>query len=60
MTLNELKDKRKSAGLSQNELASKIGIGRSTLSLIETGKRKPSYEVMTKISKALNEPVIIQ
>lgn len=60
MKLEELKDKRKEAGLSQLELASQIDIGRSTLSLLENGKRKPSYEVMKRISKVLNEPFEVQ
>ena len=60
MTLEEIRKKRKAVGLSQQELASEIGIGRSTLSLIEIGKRKPSYELMKKIATALNEPIEIK
>ena len=60
MTLEELKGKRQKAGISQKTLAEEIGINRSTLSLIERGIRKPSYEVMTRISKAFNEPVEIK
>lgn len=60
MYLEELKEKRIEAGLSQNKLAEEIGIGRSTLSLLENGKRKPSYEIMVKISKVFNEPVEVR
>ena len=60
MTIKELREKRKQAGLTQNNLAEQIGISRSTLSLIERGERKPSFDVMTKIAKALNEPLEIK
>ena len=59
MQLEDLRKKRQDAGLTQIELAKLIGISRSSLSLIERGERKPSYEVMKKISQALNEPVEI-
>ena len=59
MLLEHLKDKRKELGLSQENAAIEIGVSRSQLSLIENGKRKPSYDVMKKIAKAFNEPVEI-
>ena len=59
MKLEEIKNKRQEAGLSQQALAGQIGISRATLSLIENGKRKPSYDVMCNIAKAFNEPVEI-
>lgn len=59
LTLEELKKKRKDAGFTQETLASEIGISRSTLSLFENGKRKPSYDVMKNISKALKEKIEI-
>ena len=60
MTIKELREKRKQVGLTQINLAEQIGISRSTLSLIERGKRKPSSDVMTRIAKALNEPLEIK
>lgn len=41
----------------QNELASAVGIGRSHMSLIESGKRNPSKRVMRAIARALGVPV---
>ena len=57
MTIKELRDKRKQAGLSQLQLAEQIGVNRSTLSLYEKGERKPSFDVMTRIAKVFNAPV---
>ena len=60
MYLKDLRKKRIAAGLSQKTLADEIGIGRSTLSLLEMGKRKPSYDIMQKIAKVFNEPVEVK
>lgn len=57
MRLDELKQKRQGAGLSQRNLAQKIGISRSSLSLLENGKRKPSYDVLKKIAEEMGEPI---
>lgn len=49
-----LKELRTKAGLTQEELASKCEIQRSTIAMIETGGNKPSFELALKLSKALN------
>lgn len=59
MKLEELRNKRLDVGLSQQKLASKIGISRPQLSLIENGKRNPSLEVLKKIAQELGEPIEI-
>ena len=46
--------------LSQRAFAKEIGIARSSLTLIESGKRKPSYEVLQKISGVVKEPIEIK
>nr|WP_319488609.1 helix-turn-helix transcriptional regulator [uncultured Caproiciproducens sp.] len=48
-----LKQARMTAGFSQVELALKIGIAKSTLSLYESDKREPDVEMIKKISVAL-------
>jgi transcriptional regulator with XRE-family HTH domain len=47
---------RTAHSLSQNELAERLSIGASQLSLIEAGKRQPSLKVLDEISKALGVP----
>ena len=58
--LEELKSKREKAGLTQQAMANEIGISRSTLSLLESGKRKPSFDMMKKIAKVLKEAVEVK
>lgn len=47
---------RTASGLSQAELAERLSIGASQLSLIEAGKRQPSLKVIHEISDALKVP----
>ncbi len=47
---------RTAQGLSQGELAAKLTIGPSQLSLIEANKRQPSVGVLAEISAALGVP----
>jgi transcriptional regulator with XRE-family HTH domain len=48
---------RSAYGLSQSELAGRLTIGASQLSLIESGKRKPSLDVLEELSAALHVPM---
>lgn len=47
---------RAAFGLSQSELAAQLSIGPSQLSLIESGKRKPSVRTIDEICQALEVP----
>jgi XRE family transcriptional regulator, fatty acid utilization regulator len=47
---------RSAYGLTQGELAKRLRIGASQLSLIESGKRQPSLGVLNDISAALGVP----
>lgn len=40
-------------GLTQEELAKKVGMSRSTYASIEIGRRNPSVELAKKIAKVL-------
>lgn len=48
-----VRNKRKAAELSQEELAEKLGIHRTYMSFIERGIRNPSLLMVFKISRAL-------
>ena len=41
---------RKKAGLSQQELADKLGVSRSRIGMYETAKREPDFDVLKKIA----------
>lgn len=47
---------RTAYGLTQAELADRLSIGSSQLSLIEAGRRKPSLKVLDEVSNALGIP----
>lgn len=50
---NNIAALRKERGLSQKELAEKVGISYWWLNHIENGKRRPSTLLLEKIAKAL-------
>ncbi len=49
-----LKEARLRSSLKQNELADLIHVSRQAYSLYERGKRRPSWETMIALAKALN------
>ena len=49
-----IKEKRERLGISQKELAEKVGISQSFLCDIEQGRSKPSIDTAIKIAQALN------
>ena len=49
-----IKDFRKEVRLSQEELAFRCGFDRTYISMLERGKRNPSYLNLLKLSKGLN------
>lgn len=49
-----VKELRKARGLSQLELAAKVGIDRSYMGFLERGDRNPTLEVIAKIAEELN------
>ncbi|MDD4957469.1 MAG: helix-turn-helix domain-containing protein [Candidatus Omnitrophica bacterium] len=52
----KIKKIRERMGLSQEELAKKLGVNRVAVSQIETGDRKISAEEITKVAKVFNIP----
>lgn len=51
---NIFKQLRISSGLTQVEMAQKIGISRSTIGMYETGAREPDFETLEKIADFFN------
>lgn len=45
---------REQKGLSQKDVAEKIGVAKSTYSLYESGNREPNVQTIKKISDVLN------
>ena len=45
---NIFKRLRNSCGLTQAEMAEKLGISRSTIGMYETGAREPDFETLEK------------
>lgn len=48
-----IQKRRKEVGLTQEELAEKVGISRAYMGYIEQGRNAPSLEILEKISKTL-------
>lgn len=51
---NRLKELRSSRNLSQDDLAKNLGLGKSSISMYEKGKRKPSFEVLEALADFFN------
>ena len=49
-----LRDIRKARNLTMLELGKKVGLTESAIGMYETGKRKPNYEMLLKLSEALD------
>ncbi len=54
---NKLKVLREERGISQEELARKLGVTRQTIIAIEKGKYDPSLRLAFKISKFFGKPI---
>lgn len=52
-----LKEIRKDSGVSQSDMAKKLGISQGAIAMWETGKRVPKTTDLPKIAEALQVPV---
>jgi transcriptional regulator with XRE-family HTH domain len=52
--MNRIKNLREEFGMTQQELADKIDGAKSTIAMYEKGDRKPSLEVLIKLSEIFN------
>lgn len=51
---NKLRQLRKHRGLTQRELAEKLGLGKSAIGMYESGKRTPEFETLEAICDYFN------
>jgi putative transcriptional regulator len=54
---NNLRDTRTALGITQAELALRVGVSRKTINTVENGVFIPSTVLALKLSKALRKPV---
>ena len=54
---NSLKERRNSLGLTQAELAQRVGVSRKTINTVENGVFVPSTTLALKLAAALSVPV---
>lgn len=47
--VEDIKQKRIASGLTQDELAKKVGCKRTTINMIESGNRQPSMELLKSL-----------
>ncbi|MFF3924061.1 helix-turn-helix transcriptional regulator [Paenibacillus lactis] len=52
-----LKKYRQLAGMTQDELAGKVGVRRETIIRLEAGKYNPSLKLAIDISRAVGAPI---
>lgn len=52
-----IKVKRRQLGLTQSEVAQKVDVAQSYIGFLENNTRRPSNEVLKKLSKVLDLPV---
>lgn len=45
---------RKKIGLTQEEMAKKLGIGRSTMGMYESGRREPNFDMLFRMARVLD------
>ncbi len=54
---NSLRDARGQQGLTQAELAERVGVSRKTINTVENGVFIPSTVLALKLARALDKPV---
>ncbi len=55
-----IRDAREEAGLTQTELAARMGVAQSALSRIEAGRANITVEMLTRIASALGAPLSVK
>ena len=55
MFTERLKKLRKEKGMTQTELAASLGVSSGTVAMWETGKRKPSFEMLERLTDVFDK-----
>lgn len=55
-----IRDAREQIGLTQTELAARMGVAQSALSRIEAGRANITVEMLTRIAVALDAPLTVK
>ena len=58
LIMNKIREFRKKAGISQRELAKKIGVSFQSISFYEKGERQPKLETWIKLANFFNVSVL--
>ena len=48
-----IKERRQALGITQKELADRVGVSRPMIAMIESGEREPSLDTLVRILSAL-------
>lgn len=56
---SKLKALRKQSGLTQAELANRLGVGKSTISMYELGAREPDFGNLEALADLFNVPMSV-
>lgn len=56
--MDRIRKRRLELGMTQEELARKVGVSRNAISMYETGNRTPEYDTVGMLAKALNTTAI--
>ena len=57
MTGKRIRESRVDIGMTQEDLGNRMGVGKSTISEWESGKRKPDIDAIILMAKILQVPV---
>ena len=52
----DLRERRKEIGLTMKQVAEKVRVSEATISLIETGKRRPCVKIAKRLGKLYGIP----
>lgn len=58
--VSQLKETRKSIGMTQEELAELVGTKKSNISRLESGRYNPSLDFLIKVAAGLGKSIQIQ